>query len=418
MVAGGAVGTAAGDTLGGPVAAFGGGSGESFYGVMRMKGSMVFGRAGVWLAAAMLPAIAVAQSNSATPPVTFSLPPSTRATPAPIPTSGPIIAPLVRPTPTPSILKIPTPTATATPAPRPTDRTYGADAISGVVNIVTKRQVTGVPTAPSPTPTPTASATPAPTPSATPVPAAVAPSTPEQPSNGISTGTIAIGGILLALVAAGAFLLGRRHRVLEVVAIDRIPEPAALPPEPATVPEPAPSTVAIPARRVVADEPQPKLEITLIPRRAGTNLMSAAVDYRVVVRNTGPVAARDVRFAMYMLTASARQAQDLQMVFTAGIEQPMVAPFELAPGQDIDLSGIAMLPRDNINVMTIEGRPWFVPVLAMKAEYRWGENVGAPGIATAAHMIGIDRGEGAKMAPFRLDGGPHMHPEVAERKVA
>ena len=96
----------------------------------------------------------------------------------------------------------------------------------------------------------------------------------------------------------------------------------------------------------------------------------------------------------------------------------MVPPFDLAPGGEIELSGMAMLPREQLNVMTIEGKPWFVPVLAMKAEYRWGENVGAPGVATAAHMIGIDRGEGAKMAPFRLDGGPHMHPEVAERKVA
>ncbi|MDB5681993.1 MAG: hypothetical protein JWO16_1798, partial [Sphingomonas bacterium] len=138
----------------------------------------------------------------------------------------------------------------------------------------------------------------------------------------------------------------------------------------------------------------------------------------VIIRNTGTVAARDIRFAMYMLSASARQAQDLQMIFATTIEQPVVAPFELAPDQEMDLSGMAMLPREQVNIMNIDGKPWFVPVLAMKAEYRWGENVGAPGVATAAHMIGIDRGEGAKMAPFRLDGGPHMHPEVAERKVA
>ena len=138
----------------------------------------------------------------------------------------------------------------------------------------------------------------------------------------------------------------------------------------------------------------------------------------MIVRNTGPVAARGVSFGMYMLSASARQAQELQMIFTAPIDQPMVPPFDLAPGGEVDLSGMGMLQREQLNVMTIDGKPWFVPVLAMKAEYRWGENVGAPGVATAAHMIGIDRGEGAKMAPFRLDAGPHMHPEVAERKVA
>jgi hypothetical protein len=224
---------------------------------------------------------------------------------------------------------------------------------------------------------------------------------------------VATGAGLLALVAVGGFLLGRRRSVREPKMIEEIaPEPAAPPPEPAS------GHVTVPTRRRVVEETEPKLEIMLIPKRAGTNLMSAAVDYRVIIRNTGTVAARDIRFAIYMLSASARQAQDLQMIFATTIEQPVVAPFELAPDQEMDLSGMAMLPREQVNIMNIDGKPWFVPVLAMKAEYRWGDNVGAPGVATAAHMIGIDRGEGAKMAPFRLDGGPHMHPEVAERKVA
>ena len=392
-----------------------------------MTGFTVLRHAGVWLAgAAMLPALAVAQSNGAAPQTVpgldrFSLPPSTRATPAPIPTSGPIIAPLSRPTPTPtpSILKIPTPTPSAsTVAPRPT-----------ATPSVRRPAATEAQPAPTFTPQPTAApaiapvatGTPAPIASATPESVASAAATPEPVTGGLSTGAmIGIGALLLVLVAVGAFLLGKRRRVPEEEAVEYVPSPVTAT-EPIAQPEPVASpsgTVTIPARRRVADEPQPKLEIVLIPKRAGTNLTSAAVDYRVIVRNTGPVAARDIRFGMYMLTASARQAQDLQMVFAAAIDQPMVAPFDLAPGADIDLSGMALLAREQINVMTIDGKQWFVPVLAMKADYRWGENVGAPGVATAAHMIGIDRGEGAKMAPFRLDGGPHMHPDVAERKVA
>jgi len=261
-------------------------------------------------------------------------------------------------------------------------------------------------------------ATPAPIASPTPETVAPVPAAAAAPASGPPTALwVAIGLGALALVAVRGFLLGRRRRVPEEAVEEAAPAPA-----PAVVPPqsiaPPNGNLAAPARRLAADEPQPKLEIVLIPKRAGTNLMSAAVDYRVIVRNTGPVAARDIRFAMYMLTASARQAQDLQMIFAAAVEQPMVPAFDLAPGGAVDLSGMATLAREQINVMTIDAKPWFVPVLAMKAEYRWGENVGAPGIATAAHMIGIDRGEGAKMAPFRLDGGPHMHPEVAERKVA
>jgi len=390
-----------------------------------MTGSTVWKRAGVWLAgAAMLPVLAVAQTTpngAQTDPSLdrFSLPPSARPSPKPTPpTSGPIVAPLSRPTAAAPVVVTPTPTPTPAatpvarmPAPVETPTRRSAEPIA---------QPTPVPSS-TPTEAPTTAALPAevgPTtaPTVAPTPATTAPATAEAPSNGWPTGLlIALGVAALALVAVGGFLLGRRRSARA----ERVIEPASVVPEPAAaVAEPPSGHVTIPARRRVADEAAPKLEIALIPKRAGTNLMSAAVDYRVVVRNAGAVAARDVRFAMYMLSASARQAQDLQMIFATAIEQPVVAPFDLAPGQEMDLSGMAMLPREQVNVMTIDGKPWFVPVLAMKAEYRWGENVGAPGVATAAHMIGIDRGEGAKMAPFRLDGGPHMHPEVAERKVA
>jgi hypothetical protein len=391
-----------------------------------MTGFGVWKRAGAWLAgAAMLPALAVAQTTPSGPQTDpsldrFSLPPSTRPSPKPTPpASGPIIAPLSSPTPAGPIVATPTPAPSAAP-------TLSARTPAPVATPVRRpADVTAQP-APSPTPvaTPTNAAavpetTPTTAPIAEPTPAATAsePTTVEQPSGGISNGLwVAIGAALLGIVALGGFLLGRRRGAREEEVVEPVePQPVVAPPEPARA---ASGTVNIPARRRAPDEASPRLEITLIPKRAGTNLMSAAVDYRVVIRNAGTVAARDIRFAMYMLSASARQAQDLQMIFAAAIEQPVVTPFDLAPDQEMDLFGMAMLPREQVNVMTIDGKPWFVPVLAMKAEYRWGENVGAPGVATAAHMIGIDRGEGAKMAPFRLDGGPHMHPEVAERKVA
>ncbi len=397
-----------------------------------MKGSKGWRRAGMWLAGvAMLPALAVAQTTPDGPQTDpsldrFSLPPSTRPSPKPTPpTSGPIVAPLSRPTPAASAVATPTPSPApsavvarppvrvpvplATPARRPADTVARPAPSTAPVAVVA-------------TPTPTPEAVPAAVPTAAPTPAATAPvPTPAEQSVGAggwpTSLLIALGAAALALVAVGGFLLGRRRGTRKEPLVETAaPEPAAAPPPPA--PEPPSGHITIPARRRVAEEVAPRLEIILIPKRAGTNLTSAAVDYRVLIRNTGTVAARDIRFAMYMLSASARQAQDLQMIFAATVEQPLVAPFELAPDQEIDLSGMAMLAREQVNVMTIDGRPWFVPVLAMKAEYRWGDNVGAPGTATAAHMIGIDRGEGAKMTPFRLDGGPHMHPEVAERKVA
>uniref|UniRef100_UPI000B152255 LPXTG cell wall anchor domain-containing protein n=1 Tax=Sphingomonas asaccharolytica TaxID=40681 RepID=UPI000B152255 len=351
----------------------------------------------------------------------------------------------------------------ATPTPRATPRTG-----------TPSPQPTAAPTTATPpvtaAPAPTATATPEPVPS--PVPTATAAAPAEQPSSGWSSGTlVAIGVAVLALLAGGWFLFGRRRREEEYYE-DEVAAPVAPPvapprppvarapvpapaPMPAPIPEPAPAPAApsglltVPLRRIAeglqpAPQPpapplpaglvtvrapqspsrslealQPELEIVLIPERAGTDpSMSAAIEYRIVVRNTGRGDARDVRFGIFMTSASARQAADLQTIFASPVEQPVVAPFEIHAGSQVELSGTAMLPRANLNVMTIDGKPWFVPVLAMKAEYRWGENVGAPGTATAAHMIGINRGEGAKLAPFRLDGEPRMHPKVAERRVA
>ena len=302
------------------------------------------------------------------------------------------------------------------------------------------------------------------------MPTAAVPAPAEQPAGGWSSGTlIAIGVAIVALLGAGWFLFGLRRRrdedyYEEEVAAPvapprppaaRVPVPAPAPtPVPAPIPEPAPAApsglLTIPLRRIAEglqaappqppapplpaglvtvraplsparslEESKPELEIVLIPQRAGTDpSMSAAIEYRIVVRNNGRGDARDVRFGIYMMSASARQAADLQSIFASAVDQPVVAPFEIHAGGQVELSGTAMLPRANLNVMTIDGKPWFVPVLAMKAEYRWGENVGAPGEATAAHMIGINRGEGAKLAPFRLDGEPRMHPKVSERRVA
>jgi hypothetical protein len=317
------------------------------------------------------------------------------------------------------------------------------------------------------------------------LPTATAAAPVEQPSGGWSSGTwIAIGVALAAVLAAGWFLFGRRRRVEEedweqaapqpVPVAPPRPTPAAVTPAspvspPAPVaPEPAAPAglLTVPLRRIAEgvqpqqvppapplpaglvtvrapqpprggslEEQQPALEIVLIPQRAGTDpSMSAAIEYRIVVRNNGRGDARDVAFGIYMLSSSARQAADLQAIFTAPVEKPVVEPFTIRAGDQIELTGTALLPRANLNVMTIDGKPWFVPVLAMKAEYRWGENVGAPGVATAAHMIGIkvgapgvataahmigiNRGQGAKLAPFRLDGEPRMHPQVSERRVA
>jgi hypothetical protein len=225
------------------------------------------------------------------------------------------------------------------------------------------------------------------------------------------------------------------HAIFDLGAVAAPPEPSMLAPEPSMlapepsmlVPEPTPQpSPRVPSRAAPPPSPpppppppppapplvtvgRPQLDIELRPRRAGTNLTSAAVDYEIVVRNTGGMTARQVRLDVRLLSAGAQQDEWIKGLFAEPIQRPITAPFDLPPNGAIEMSGMALAPRDTLNVMTVEGRALFVPVLTINLLYDWQ---GAAGQVATSHVIGIDRGEGAKMAPFRLDSGARMHEGV------
>jgi hypothetical protein len=53
----------------------------------------------------------------------------------------------------------------------------------------------------------------------------------------------------------------------------------------------------------------------------------------------------------------------------------------------------------------------FVPVLAINAVYDRGDGTGQ---TARSYVVGIDRGEGAKLSPFRLDSAPRMYDTVSQ----
>lgn len=196
------------------------------------------------------------------------------------------------------------------------------------------------------------------------------------------------------------------------------PPPSPAPTPPASVPEalpferrPAPMAAPPPIAPASPVAARATLEIELSLKRAGTNLLSAAVEYDISVRNIGDATARAVRLDVRLLSASAQQDALLNSLFAAPIERPTVAPFDLPPGSAIELGGMAMLPKESLSVMTVAGRALFVPVLAINALYQWE---GGAGQAARSYVIGIDRGAGAKLAPFRLDAAGRMHDAVSQ----
>ncbi|MFC3581838.1 hypothetical protein, partial [Sphingomonas hylomeconis] len=338
-----------------------------------------------------------------------------------------------------------------TPAARPTPAATAAPRAAAPTTTVPEAVIAPRPVA-TPSPLPIAPAEPleAPLAEATPVaPVTTAPAAAVPIAGagaGISPWAIMLG-ILLLLGGLVAWLLYRRRRAQAeadtpfeiVIGVrqgdgDDVPAPAAPsppppppvapvapdmpppaafpppPPRPAAASGPAPSFLRVPP----AASPRARLELSVRAMRAGTNLTSAAVDYEVDIRNSGDAAALGIRLDLRLLSASADQDAILTALYAAQIERPAVAPFDIPPGEQVSLGGMAMLPNEAISVMALQGRGFFVPLLSLNLVYGWG--TAARGQTASAYIIGIERGGAAKMAPFRLDTGPRMFDQVGIRR--
>ena len=348
---------------------------------------------------------ASASAQNSQPPATipgldsFSLP-TQPVRPTPVPTPEPRVAPL--PTPSGAPTATPSPVAVTPPPVRPTVRAKPTPAATPIARpTVAATPVPVVTPAQAPTPVPTAT----PTPQASPSPAVVetaSPSTPAASSGWGSLGLLAIGVSLVAL-CAGIVLYRRRRRADEGAVEENT---VAVPPP---VPAPAPPTPVVGA--VAA--PRARVTIALEVKRAGTNLLSAAVEYRIILHNAGEVDARGIALDLRLFGVEPALERTLDALFAAPIERAVVARFDLAVGATAALEGTAMLPRDVMPPLAIqgigEGRALFVPVMTVALDYGWD---GGSGRSAASFVVGLDRGADVKLGPFRLDGAPRMHDRV------
>ena len=392
-------------------------------------------------AALLLPATASAQNASVPRTLPglddFSLPasrPTPRASPTPEPTTNPRAA---RPSPAVVPPRI-VPTARATPTPRPSAAAVRAPAVAPrpiatpLPRALLSATATPAPiVAPAPTlaaplplpPVPEASPLPevAPSPLAT-----AAPPVSPQPSFAVEPwmwqtllivlATLAVAGIgwwrKRGLHDEAEQRDDRRHEIfvfdtpatpVDLPARTPAPPPAPPPPPP---PPPPPAPVAVPAARAT-------LDLGIVLKRAGANLLSAAVEYSILIQNIGAVAATGIRLDARLLSSGPRQDALLAALFAMPIERPNTAPFDLPPGATVDLGGMAMHPKETLEVMEVSGRTLFVPVLAVNVTYDWdadGERFS--GQTARSYVVGIDRGGDAKLQPFRLDATARMYDTV------
>lgn len=352
---------------------------------------------------AVLGPVESARAQNSQPPATIpGLDSFTLATqpvpPTPVPTPDPSIKPLPRPTP------VAIPTVTPMPMPSPV----------GVVPPPLRPTLRPKP-APSPASTPSArpsvAATPVPhvTPSRTPTPqrAPITVKVTSTPATDSATGSRAFGlwatGIALLAVFAGVLLYWRQRKRDDASEHPAESVVRSMPPS-----EPAPLTLS----EVVAT-PRARIGIALDVKRAGTNLLSAAVEYRVVLHNAGDADARGIALDLRLFGIEPGLERTLEGLFAASVEQPVVARFDLAAGATAALEGTAMLPRDAMPPLAVqgldEGKKLFVPVMTVALDYGWD---GGAGRSAASFVVGLDRGAEAKLGPFRLDGAPRMYDRV------
>ncbi len=359
------------------------------------------------IAVSSAPAAAQVAPSDGTVPI-YDITPQPVPTPVPVPTSTPTSAPTSRPVIAPTVRATATPVPRATPTPRATP-----DPVK-----------TPVPTLranPEPVPSPVSTADPAPVPDpveqfgtleAAPTPAIVdtpptgaEQATPADPASDIPGWLWFVAG--LAVAGLIALVLGRRRRSDSTGGVSEpadVPVAATIPPMPVAVPVPPVPSSPPPAPVAPAPLPPRALEFQLAPLRVGVQGEQALLDFDLSVGNATDIPCEEVRIATLLLTANARQDEQIA-AFLADDSAAALDPFPVAAGERRRLEATMSLPRDALTIVTANERPFFVPVMAIDARYRWAD--GRESRTSAAFVVGPALPNG-KLSPVFVDRGDRM----------
>ena len=342
----------------------------------------------------LLAAPAAGQESKAptviTPPVgDFDLPPSGQ-TPTPRPTPAPTPAPTIQPVPIPTPIATPAPAAAGTTTPRPA-RTSAAAPARGAVPAVPSVNVT---------PTPAPAGSPLPLPSGLPAQPQATPTIEPAPTAQGLPGWLwpALGGGLL-VAAAGAFLLLRRRRSSEVIDEAYVPvaAPAPTPGPPPLERKTPPAAPVAPARPVApaapvapalppVPAPDGPLVTEIRPMRAAIRDGMVTLDLELFIQNRGAEPADNIRAVLALLGANAEQDAQIASFHGAARLAAGSEPFSVAPGTVHVVNAQVSLPGDQMKVVTVQGKPMFVPIIPVSLKWYAGLSIRT---LRDAFMVGI-----------------------------
>lgn len=324
------------------------------------------------LTLSILVAPAMAQNSQqpviVTPPVgDFDLPPSGQA-PTPRPTASPAAPPpAIQPVPVPTPRASPRPAAQRPTAPQPTpavDRTPAA-------------------ATPSPVATPTLAPVAVP-PVVSPSPGATggfATDTAATPDDGAGTSVwlwIGLGTVLLTLGGVAGWLLGRRRQAGkdDDRPVGPIATPAPVEPPPPTPSPPARVQIpAPPAPAPIAPVPEGALVTELRPLRAAISDGQVTLDFELFIQNRGSESAENVRAVLALFGANAQQDEHIAAFHASARMAAGSEPFSIAPGGVFMLNGQVSLPDGQMPVVTVQGKPMFVPIVPVALRWYAGLSI-------------------------------------------
>jgi len=166
--------------------------------------------------------------------------------------------------------------------------------------------------------------------------------------------------------------------------------------------------------RINATEPSPQpLEVTLEPLRLSLTLLNATLSYRFIVNNHGAAPLEGVAIVADMISAHATLSREQQLSGPDATAMQLACIDRLEAGESRVISGEFRLPFTQIKPVRQGNAVLLFPLARVRAEAKGGEPV------TRTFLVAqpAERAGGG-LQPFRLDLGPRVYPDLAQRAFA
>lgn len=174
--------------------------------------------------------------------------------------------------------------------------------------------------------------------------------------------------------------------------------------------QPAP---AAPSLAVVVNP----LEVTLAARKLSATLLNTALNYELVVTNTGKESIGPLTVGGDMIGAHASLPASAQLELAEQGTEPLHRLETLGPGESRTLTGELRLPLASILPIRNGNTSLFVPLARFRVKALRGDEPLL--VVNRTFVIGETQATpGAALKPFRLDLGPRLYSQISQRELA